>query len=182
MTEREPDRQLSFNLEEPRMSVIDAEGEKQLMFPIEFRLRPGQEISLGVDEHGIARIDIVKDLPKEKEFPIFEHLNTGMMIDTETLKVSKPDGSQKQLTKHEMVLLSLLLAKPNRVVSKEEYLAALYPGQTVNSMSESKFRDSMKVYIKRIRKKIETDRKHPFISNIRGSGYLINGEVRRHSK
>lgn len=79
-------------------------------------------------------------------------------------------GNIVALTKNELRLLSLFLERPGQVLTKAQFLEALwdYNSQFVDE-------NTVAVNIRRLREKIETNPARPeLIKNVRGIGYLWN--------
>lgn len=83
-------------------------------------------------------------------------------------------GEQEiSLTAQEYRLLQLFMQRPNEVISKDELISKIFSGET-----EFVDDNTIPVYIKRLRMKIEDDVKNPeYIINKRGLGYQWNKPV-----
>lgn len=92
--------------------------------------------------------------------------------------IVKKNGVQITLTAQEYRLLLIFMNKPNTLMKREEILREL------TEDSEAFFdENTLSVYIKRIREKIEDNPKEPkYIVTLRGLGYKWNKEVRRGSQ
>lgn len=90
----------------------------------------------------------------------------GLSIQEKTREV-KRDGRMIDLTPREFDLLLHLLRHPNQVLSREQLLNAVwgydYFGDT----------NVVDVYIRYVRKKIETEGEHTLIQTVRGVGYVL---------
>src|SRR5699024_9883874 len=76
------------------------------------------------------------------------------------------------LTALEYKILLILFMHPNRVFTREEILANIW-----DTNEEYVNDNTLTVYIKRIREKIEDDPVHPkIILTVRGLGYQVNDE------
>lgn len=121
----------------------------------------------------LARIKAVIRRNSKGEEDRSTKLKTGnIKIDTLSASISK-NGEEVILTAQEYRLLLAFIKKPKEVLSKEELLEILFGG-------ESAYVDdnTLSVYIKRLREKIEDDPKKPiFIINKRGLGYQWSQEV-----
>jgi DNA-binding response OmpR family regulator len=77
------------------------------------------------------------------------------------------DGRKVDLTRREIALLELFLQNPNRLLTRtfiaERVWEASYDLQT----------NLIDVYIRRLRRKLETTPGHPLITTVRGSGYQL---------
>ena len=97
-----------------------------------------------------------------------EHLHefAGLSIHEQTREV-KRDGRTVELTPREYDLLLHLLRHPNQVLSREQLLNAVwgydYFGDT----------NVVDVYIRYVRKKIETEGERTLIQTVRGVGYVL---------
>ncbi|MDD7794827.1 response regulator transcription factor [Clostridium sp. 'White wine YQ'] len=108
-----------------------------------------------------------------------KNLSTGnklkswdLEIDTSTASVKKL-GKEITLTAQEYKLLLTFLYKPGVILKRDEILKELIEGEDV-FFDEN----TLSVYIKRIREKIEDDSKIPeYIVTQRGLGYMWNKEV-----
>ncbi|WP_274310096.1 response regulator transcription factor [Solibacillus daqui] len=77
------------------------------------------------------------------------------------------NGAPIQLTKHEFMLLYYLMDHPNQIISREALIEQLYP-----NIEKEIFERSIDAHIKKLRAKIEVDRKQPKrIVTVRGEGY-----------
>ena len=74
------------------------------------------------------------------------------------------DGESVSLTPTETKLLYILMRNAGRAVTTDFLLCRLWPLEEV-------FEDALRVHIHRLRKKIEIDRKPPYIVTERGLGY-----------
>lgn len=92
----------------------------------------------------------------------------GITIDLGQAKVLK-DGKDVMLTALEYKILITLALEPNVVFSREQILAYIW------DVNEDFVNDNtLTVYIKRIREKIEDDANNPkIIKTIRGMGYKV---------
>lgn len=86
----------------------------------------------------------------------------------------KKNGMQVALTAQEYKLLLIFMNKPNTLMKREEILSEL------TEDSEAFFdENTLSVYIKRIREKIEDNPKDPkYIVTLRGLGYKWNKEIK----
>ena len=81
------------------------------------------------------------------------------------------DGNEIDLTKSEGQIFYCLIRKAGRVVTQTELVEALY-GTTYPEAT-----DTIKVYIQRLRKKIEADPSNPeMILTKPGMGYMLSQE------
>ena len=90
-------------------------------------------------------------------------------IETSSMVIKK-DGVDLKLTVAEYEIFSILLNKPNIVISKE------YIINSIDSIKYDSSDRSIDVIISRIRAKLKDDALHPkYIKTIRGSGYKFIG-------
>jgi DNA-binding response OmpR family regulator len=81
------------------------------------------------------------------------------------------DGQAMDLTPTELRLLSTLIANSDQVMSCRELVAQVQNYET----DEREARSIIRVYIRRLRKKIEPDPASPsYILNVRGAGYMFS--------
>lgn len=93
-------------------------------------------------------------------------------VDTSTALVKK-DDREVALTAQEYKLLLIFMSKPNVLMKREEIL-----GELTESAEVFFDENTLSVYIKRIREKIEDNPKEPqYITTVRGLGYKWNKEV-----
>ncbi|MFA6442775.1 MAG: response regulator [Sterolibacterium sp.] len=79
------------------------------------------------------------------------------------------DGEDVQLTGAEFDLLSALVERPNRVVSRDDLVTLL------KGIDRDPFDRSIDIRVTRLRRKIETNPARPvYVLTIRGEGYLFN--------
>lgn len=91
-----------------------------------------------------------------------------VVIDIKQAKVTK-QGRDVFLTALEYKILLILALNPNQVFTREQILADIW------DVNEEYVNDNtLTVYIKRLREKIETDKEHPeIIETVRGIGYKV---------
>lgn len=96
----------------------------------------------------------------------------SIVVDTSTA-LAKKDGKEIALTAQEYRLLLIFMSKPMILMKREEILSELLEG------AEAFFdENTLSVYIKRIREKIEDNPKEcQYIVTMRGMGYKWNKEV-----
>lgn len=91
-------------------------------------------------------------------------------FDTMKLECYK-DGRRLNLTAREMVLFRFFLEHPGQVFTKEQLYHQVWNENLVDD-------NTIMVYIKRIREKIEDDSKKPaYLKTVRGIGYIFNGKT-----
>ena len=96
-------------------------------------------------------------------------LNFGeLSLDEENHQVTLR-GEEISLTPNEFRVLSYLMHNPDRLISKEEFLSAVWDYQ---SMEDTNF---VRVTIRRLRSKIEKDPSNPhYLRTVHGEGYQFN--------
>lgn len=98
---------------------------------------------------------------------------SGQIIVDTSMALVKKGGREIALTAQEYKLLLIFMSKPRVLMKREEILCELMEG------AEAFFdENTLSVYIKRIREKIEDDPKEPqYIITARGMGYKWDEEV-----
>ena len=91
----------------------------------------------------------------------------GLSVDTETKRV-KVNDIPVDLTVREWALLDLFLARPGRVLSKEQI------AQQLVNFDDALSLNTVEVYVSRLRAKIEPGGVK--IRTVRGFGYLWEGD------
>ena len=119
----------------------------------------------------LARVQALLRRPKStwrsstpaRELPAVSSL--GVVVDPSRRRVTC-DGAVVQLTPHEFKLLYLLVSNPGVVFDREELLARVWAGDVFES---DRVVDAL---VKRLRRKIESDHRHPArLVTVWGSGY-----------
>ncbi|WP_188526602.1 response regulator [Sinisalibacter lacisalsi] len=96
----------------------------------------------------------------------------GLTLDTDTHVVSDADGNRVQLTSADFRLLTVMLARPRTVLSREQLLD-LTAGRSAGPLDRT-----IDNQISRLRRKIEADPLRPsLISTVRNRGYSLNADV-----
>lgn len=105
---------------------------------------------------------------------IYDQKHQDMMIvghfsfDSIKVECSK-DNQPIQFTSRELALFRFFMEHPNQVFSREQLYRNVWGNDAVDD-------NTIMVYIKRIREKIEEDTKNPtYIKTVRGLGYKFNG-------
>ncbi|MBD5631672.1 MAG: hypothetical protein HDP34_00355 [Clostridia bacterium] len=95
-------------------------------------------------------------------------INSGSLtIDLTASRVTR-GGTPIELTKAEYRLLTLLVRNANQVVTREIILNELW-----DSAGDFVDDNTLSVYVRRLREKIEPDPSHPeYLTTVRGFGYL----------
>lgn len=151
---------LSAFLQSEGFSVETATGETQARQLVE-QTAPGL---LLVDVQ-LAEGSVLRRYGKEKTLvPL-----GGVMVDTEKGRVTR-DGRDVYLSALEYRLLLVFLSHRGKVLSRSQLLEEIWDaaGDFVND-------NTLTVYIKRLREKIETDPADPqIIRTVRGIGYMVD--------
>lgn len=118
----------------------------------------------------ISRMKAVLRRTKNKSTPVIKISN--ITIDTKSAKVLK-NGKDVFLTNMEYKILLILATNPKTVFTREKILADIW------DVNEEYVNDNtLTVYVKRLREKIEDDPNHPIIiETIRGVGYKIGDSL-----
>jgi len=109
-----------------------------------------------------------------RQAPLNIYRNGNIQVDLKQAKVSK-NGQEIILTALEYRLLLTLIHNEGQVLSRSQLLEGIWDvaGDFVND-------NTLTVYIKRLREKLEDDREHPqFIRTVRGLGYQILPEMEK---
>ncbi|RKJ02148.1 DNA-binding response regulator [bacterium D16-54] len=106
---------------------------------------------------------------------VYSHQNQGgiqagpFRFDTMKLECYK-NGKRLNLTAKELVLFRFFLEHPGQVFTREQLYHQVWNENLVDD-------NTIMVYIKRIREKIEDDSKKPaYLKTVRGIGYIFNGK------
>lgn len=96
----------------------------------------------------------------------------GWQVDLGARSVLRPDGTTVSLTTSEFDLLATLVRNPNRALSRDELMDALYKREA------GPFDRAVDVLVGRLRRKIEADPAEPqLVKSVRGVGYLFAARV-----
>ena len=96
----------------------------------------------------------------------------GWQLTPARRELINPDGVLVSLTGGEFDLLLALARNPGQVLSRDKLL------DLTKGRSAAPFDRSVDIQLSRLRRKIETDAKHPLlIKTVRGGGYLFTPEV-----
>jgi DNA-binding response OmpR family regulator len=96
----------------------------------------------------------------------------GWELNVRLYRLSSPDGSRVEISRGEFGLLRVLLASPQRILTREQLL------QLTHMDSAEVYDRSIDTQIVRLRRKIEADPTHPrFIRTERGMGYYFDAPV-----
>lgn len=91
-------------------------------------------------------------------------------LNLDTMQV-KREGQMLSLTAKELAVLELLMSNPQKVFSRERILA------TVWGINEDPLTNVVDVYIRRLRKKVDSPFTQSYIKTLRGIGYCLSNEV-----
>ncbi|MET0355133.1 MAG: response regulator transcription factor [Cellvibrio sp.] len=94
----------------------------------------------------------------------------NLELDLETMQVKKA-GKLLSLTAKELAILELLMSSPQKVFSRERILA------TVWGINEDPLTNVVDVYIRRLRKKLDSPFSQNYIKTLRGIGYCLSADV-----
>jgi len=97
----------------------------------------------------------------------------GWVLDAGRRALTNPEGKDCELTTAEFNLLSLLLERPGRVLSRDE-LMDLLKGHDWTPLDRS-----IDGLVARLRKKIERGEVPQLVKTVRGVGYVFAAQVRR---
>lgn len=96
----------------------------------------------------------------------------GWRVDLGARSVLRPDGTAVSLTTSEFDLLATLVRHPNRALTRDELMDALYRREA------GPFDRAVDVLVGRLRRKIEHDPAEPqLVKSVRGIGYLFAARV-----
>ena len=96
----------------------------------------------------------------------------GLTLDTDSHVLTDRDGNRVQLTTADFRLLTVLLARPRTVLSREQLLD-LTAGRPAGPLDRT-----IDNQISRLRRKIEADPLRPtLITTVRSHGYSLNADV-----
>ncbi len=115
----------------------------------------------------------VPDEPGATEAPT-RYRFAGWELDLRVRELTSPDGESVPLTRGEFALLAAFLRSPQRVLGREQLLAA-------SRVHDDVFDRSIDVQILRLRRKLEADPSQPeFIQTVRTVGYMLAVAVETH--
>ncbi len=99
----------------------------------------------------------------------------GWQLDLSAYELTSPAGERVHLTSHEFQLISALVTRPNRTLTRNEIL------DLVAGRDWAPYDRSIDVLVAKVRRKIEDDPKNPtLIQTIRGVGYKFTAPVSFH--
>lgn len=105
-----------------------------------------------------------------REAPVRANLPGGICVDLQRAEVTR-SGVPVELSALEYKLLLVFLAHPGQVLSRGQLLAGIWDdtGSYVND-------NTLTVYVKRLRAKLETPGAPPLIETVRGLGYRLEAK------
>jgi DNA-binding response OmpR family regulator len=122
----------------------------------------------------LSRIKAILRRNSRNDNDVKKLVSGDIVVDTAMAAVKKND-KELVLTAQEYKLLLIFMSKPNTLIKREEILKELIEGAEV-FFDEN----TLSVYIKRLREKIENNPKEPeYIITQRGLGYKWNKELNR---
>jgi two-component system OmpR family response regulator len=99
---------------------------------------------------------------------------SGWTLDTSARRLLSPDSIEITLSAGEFALLNTFIARPKRVLSRDQLLELLH------NRSPGPFDRSIDIQVSRLRQKLELDPKKPqIIKTVRGGGYIFAPIVER---
>lgn len=125
----------------------------------------------------LSRVKVLIRRNSKNLFNVTMLKSGDISVNTATAVIEK-NAKQIILTAQEYKLLLMFMCKPNMIIKRNEILSELMEGEEV-FFDEN----TLSVYIKRIREKIEDNAKEPeYIITQRGLGYMWNKDVRHLQK
>jgi two-component system OmpR family response regulator len=98
----------------------------------------------------------------------------GWQLETARRRLVSPDGAEVPLTGGEYELLTILVERPNRVLTRDMLMDLLHNRQP------GPFDRAIDVAVSRLRRKLEDDGRNPsVIKTVRGGGYVLSTNVER---
>lgn len=130
-------------------------------------LRDGDEIQIGLEFRALY-IDPEATAPLGAEVAV---VSRGLAIDRERREVwIKLEKLTPSVSKAQFRLLSLLAEKPGRVYSRDEIVAAVWPENAVQGVSD----ETIDALVGRLRRRIAAvDPNHSYIVTVRGHGFKL---------
>ena len=137
-------------------------------------------LGLGADDYLTKPFHLSVLIQKAKALirrnSVYSHQKTNVItvgpfrFDTMKLECSK-NGVMLNLTARELVLFRFFLENPGRTFTKEQIYRQVWNENVVDD-------NTIMVYIKRLREKIEDNSKKPvYLKTIRGIGYVFDGKT-----
>lgn len=98
----------------------------------------------------------------------------GWVLEPTRRRLLNPDGAEVPLTGGEYELLTTLLDRPNRVLTRDMLM------DLIHNRQPGPFDRAIDVAISRLRRKLEDDGRNPsVIKTVRGGGYVLSATVER---
>ena len=98
----------------------------------------------------------------------------GFRLDAAARELATSDGTPIPLTTGEYELLQIFLARPNRVLTRDDLISRMH------GRSAGPYDRAIDVQVGRLRRKIEADPAQPqIIKSVRGAGYLFAAKPQR---
>ncbi|MBP0446220.1 response regulator [Roseomonas sp. SSH11] len=98
----------------------------------------------------------------------------GWTLEPQRRRLLNPDGAEVPLTGGEYELLTVLVERPNRVLTRDMLMDLLRGRQA------GPFDRAIDVAVSRLRRKLEDDGRNPsLIKTVRGGGYVLAADVER---
>ncbi|WP_338663179.1 response regulator [Pararoseomonas sp. SCSIO 73927] len=98
----------------------------------------------------------------------------GWVLEPQRRRLLNPDGVEVSLTGGEYELLTVLVERPNRVLTRDMLMDLLRGRQA------GPFDRAIDVAVSRLRRKLEDDGRNPsLIKTVRGGGYVLAADVER---
>ena len=98
----------------------------------------------------------------------------GWVLEPQRRRLLNPDGVEVPLTGGEYELLTVLVERPNRVLTRDMLMDLLRGRQA------GPFDRAIDVAVSRLRRKLEDDGRNPsLIKTVRGGGYVLAADVER---
>lgn len=98
----------------------------------------------------------------------------GWLLESSRRRLLNPQGAEVSLTGGEYELLTTLLERPNRVLTRDMLMDLLHNRQP------GPFDRAIDVAVSRLRRKLEDDGRNPsVIKTVRGGGYVLSATVER---
>jgi two-component system OmpR family response regulator len=120
----------------------------------------------------VLRRSAAADLRSRKSEKRIRYRFAGWELDMRTRTLTSPAGSAATLTAGEFNLLTVFLRSPQRILSREQLLAA------TRMHDEEVFDRSVDIQVLRLRRKLEANPSDPkLIKTERGAGYIFAAEV-----